>query len=138
MGDHTRIKFWHDSWCGDQPLREHFLELFRLARTPESKVADHFRFHGSTCHWDIEFSRMFQVWEVEVGFLFMEFIYSNSIRRGNLDSLCWNPSSCKVFEVQSFYSVLVQPDSIDFLWRIVWKSKVPTKVAKLQLDSGFG
>lgn len=26
-GNVTRVKFWHDLWCGDCPLREAFQEL---------------------------------------------------------------------------------------------------------------
>ena len=41
VGDGSRVKFWLDSWCGDQPLRDRFPELFRLARMPDASVADH-------------------------------------------------------------------------------------------------
>jgi hypothetical protein len=99
VGDGTRIKFWHDSWCGDQPLwvqfpelyqplRVQFPELFRIARVPEAAVADHIPFIGSTRHWVIAFCRLVQDWELEVVASFMELLYSCSIRRGNLDSLC--------------------------------------------------
>jgi hypothetical protein len=41
VGDGSRVKFWLDTWCGDQPLRDSFPELFRLARVPDASVADH-------------------------------------------------------------------------------------------------
>ena len=41
VGDGTRIQFWQDSWCGDQPLRERYSELYRLAHDPEAIVASH-------------------------------------------------------------------------------------------------
>jgi hypothetical protein len=41
VGDGTRIKFWKDSWCGDQPLQTRFPELFRLAHDPDAMVATH-------------------------------------------------------------------------------------------------
>ena len=59
----------------------------------------------------------------------MELLYSCSIRRGNLDSLCWRPSSRKIFQVRFYYSILIQPSRNSFPWRSVWKSKVPTSVA---------
>ena len=34
-----------------------FLELFSLARLPDASVADHLSFQGSTCQWDIVFTR---------------------------------------------------------------------------------
>ena len=28
VGDGSRVKFWHDRWCGDKSLKEAFLVLF--------------------------------------------------------------------------------------------------------------
>jgi hypothetical protein len=44
MGDGSRIKFWKDSWCGDQPLQTRFPELFRLACDPNATVDTHLVF----------------------------------------------------------------------------------------------
>uniref|UniRef100_A0A2N9FQZ1 Reverse transcriptase zinc-binding domain-containing protein n=1 Tax=Fagus sylvatica TaxID=28930 RepID=A0A2N9FQZ1_FAGSY len=112
-GDGTRIKFWHDSWCGDQPLwvqfpelyqplRVQFPELFRIARVPEAAVADHIPFIGSTRHWVIAFCRLVQDWE---------------------------PARRESLQVRSYYSALIQPTRNSFPWRSVWKSKVQTPVA---------
>jgi hypothetical protein len=30
VGDGTKIRFWHDLWCGDQTLKESFQELFSI------------------------------------------------------------------------------------------------------------
>ncbi len=66
MGDGTQIKFWKDSWCEDQPLRTRFLELFCLVCASNAMVATHLRVHDATHIWDIEFSRPFQNWELEM------------------------------------------------------------------------
>jgi len=39
--DESKIRFWHDVWCGDQPLRATFLELFSIESCKEVWVADH-------------------------------------------------------------------------------------------------
>jgi hypothetical protein len=31
LGDGTKVHFWHDVWCLDQPLKLSFLELFTIA-----------------------------------------------------------------------------------------------------------
>jgi len=31
VGNGARVLFWHDKWCGDQPLKAHFPNLFRMA-----------------------------------------------------------------------------------------------------------
>jgi hypothetical protein len=85
--------------------------------------------HDATHVWDIEFSRPFQDWELEMGVSFMEFLYSLPIRRGTMDSIWWHPSTKGIFEVRSYYSVLVQSTGTYFPWRSVWNSKVPSRVA---------
>uniref|UniRef100_A0A2N9HQK9 Reverse transcriptase zinc-binding domain-containing protein n=1 Tax=Fagus sylvatica TaxID=28930 RepID=A0A2N9HQK9_FAGSY len=126
---HMGIKFWKDSWCGDQPLQTRFPELFRLACDPNAMVDTHLRFHDATHVWDIEFYRPFQDWEVERGVSFMELLYSLPIRRGTMDSIWWQPSTKGIFEVRSYYSVLVQSSDTYFPWKRVWNSKVPSRVA---------
>ena len=36
----SSIKFWHDSWCGGQPLKELCPELFCTTHNKEASVAD--------------------------------------------------------------------------------------------------
>lgn len=40
VGDGTRFKFWHDPWCGTQPLKATFLELYRLSCHLDATVAE--------------------------------------------------------------------------------------------------
>lgn len=39
-GGETKIRFWHDLWCVDHPLKESFMELFSIACCKEAWVAD--------------------------------------------------------------------------------------------------
>ena len=129
VGDGSRVKFWCDTWCGDQPLRDSFPDLFRLARVLNASVADHLQLLGSSHHWDVVFSRHAQDWELEIVSTFMELLYSYPIQRGSLDEMCWRPSSQKTFMVRSYYSLLSQPSRSFFPWKSIWKAKVPTRVA---------
>ena len=36
VGNGPRVKFWHDVWCGDCPLRAGFSELFKSNKQPLS------------------------------------------------------------------------------------------------------
>jgi hypothetical protein len=48
--DGSKIKFWHDLWCGDQPLKATFSELFSIAQCKEAWVAYHMQvFNGVFC-----------------------------------------------------------------------------------------
>jgi hypothetical protein len=60
LGDGSRIRFWHDTWCGDLPLKQQFPILYLLTRAPEARVADFCRLQGSTYAWDISFIRAVQ------------------------------------------------------------------------------
>jgi hypothetical protein len=109
VGDGSRISFWHDIWCGALPLRQLFPTLFLLARDTEAKLVDVSVFQGSHHVWDIEFIRLFQDWEMALVNSFMALIYSQVISPGVSDTLCWNPSRRGIFEVRSYYYVLIQP-----------------------------
>jgi hypothetical protein len=41
VGNRSKIMFCHDLWCGEQPLKVTFLELFSILRCLEAWVADH-------------------------------------------------------------------------------------------------
>ena len=138
VGDGSRIKFWHDFWCGDQPLRDKFPGLFRLARNQEATVADSLRFQGNTHSWDIEFLRQAQDWEMDIVDTFMRWLYSSPIHSGRMDTIGWNLGSRETFEVRSFYSALIQPSYSYFPWRSVWKAKVPSRVAFFLWTAALG
>jgi hypothetical protein len=109
-----------------------------LARAPKATVADHLCFLGSMRHWDIAFCRRVHDWELETVASFMDLLYSCPICQGNLDSLCWRPSSQKIFQVRSYYSVLLKPSRISFPWRSVWKAKVPSRVTFFSWTATLG
>ena len=37
--DGPGVKFWHDLWCRESPLKIYFLELFRISRNKKAYVA---------------------------------------------------------------------------------------------------
>lgn len=65
-------------------------------------MLDHLIIYGETHHWDINFVRAIQDWELESMVTFMDLIYSSPMSRNGLDTLCWNLSSRNIFEVKSF------------------------------------
>ena len=129
VGDGSRIKFWHDPWCGDQPLKLSFPELYSLARYSEATMADSMQFQGSSIHWDIVFIRAVKDWELEAVVSFLDLLYTSSITRVGLDSMHWKLSRNGKFEVKSYYKVLTQVDHPPFPWKSIWKVQVPTRIA---------
>jgi hypothetical protein len=65
MGDGTHIHFGHDVGCDEQFLKETFPKLFGIARHKNALVVDHMYFSSSNFHWDINFIRSVQNWELK-------------------------------------------------------------------------
>jgi hypothetical protein len=55
VGDGSQISFWHDTWCGDQPLKESYPELYRIARNKEAWVSDNMQILNEAIHWNFIF-----------------------------------------------------------------------------------
>jgi hypothetical protein len=66
---------------------------------------DHLQFHNGNIHWNIVFTRLVHDWEGEVIFVFFE-LYSQRVRQGSEDTICWILSKRKSFEVKFYYQVL--------------------------------
>jgi hypothetical protein len=48
---------------------------------------------------------------------FFELSYSQKVRQGDKDKICWYPSKRKLFEVKSYYHMLSTPVSSHFPWK---------------------
>jgi hypothetical protein len=51
------------------------------------------------------------------------------VRHGEGDGLVWNPSKRGLFEVKSYYEVLIRKNGPSFPWKSIWRVKAPTRVA---------
>ena len=69
MGDGTRVKFWHDVWCGDYPLKEGFPEFYCISQSKGASLG---------CIVLVN-------WELESLALFMDLIYSTSVQDDDCD-----------------------------------------------------
>ena len=59
IGVGNRVKFWHDCWCGDQPLQTTFPVLYELTIDKEASVALSLprQREGERRTWDVRFTR---------------------------------------------------------------------------------
>jgi hypothetical protein len=129
VGNGTRIQFWDDIWCCAEPLKAMFPDLYRIACVPEATVADHMQVRGGAVTWEVHFIRMAHDWELESFSSFLDVIYAATIKNSGLDKMVWIPSLVEGFQVRSYYQVLSSSRNGDFPWKIIWKSKVPPRVA---------
>jgi hypothetical protein len=104
VGDGYHVRFWHDLWCGDRPLKLCYPVLFSLAHFQDTGVVDNLSVLDGVAHWSVVFTRYAQNWEVEMVLSFYEHLYSNRIRHGKVDRLV----------VESFYRALVSQEAVSF------------------------
>jgi hypothetical protein len=69
-------------------------------------------------------------WEVVFCITFFKFVVflQTKTRRGGRDKLCWAPSKKGMFNVKSFYNVLIPHDNDPFPYKSIWQNKVPSRV----------
>jgi hypothetical protein len=96
------------------------------------------QFWNGNIHWNIFFTRPVHDWEVEVVSVFFELLYSQRVRQGGEDKICWIPSKRKSFEVKSYYQVLSTPVSSLFLGRVFGKLRLPSRVAFFVWTAALG
>jgi hypothetical protein len=89
IGDGSHIRFWHDNWCGNQPLKETFPKLFWIACNKEAWVKDHMQLSNGSIQWNVPFIRAVQDWEVEVVTSFFGKLYTFRRCMGVTDCMLW-------------------------------------------------
>jgi hypothetical protein len=80
-------------------------------------------------HWNVLFIRLVHDCELEEVTRFFELLYSQQIRHGGEDKICWNPLKRKNFEVKSYFKMRINSELVDGPWKSIWKSKAPPRVA---------
>lgn len=93
------------SGVGIVPSKD-FPKLYSISWQKESAVTDVISFSDGRLHWDVQVFRLVQDWELESLALFMDMIYSTSVRGNCLDKSCWKPVKSREFEVCGYYHSL--------------------------------
>ena len=61
----------------------------------EALVVENMAIGNGAIHWNVLFIRLVHDWELEEVSRFLEFLYSQQIRHGGMDKICWIPSKRK-------------------------------------------
>jgi hypothetical protein len=87
-----------------------FPGLFSLACFKDTSVVDHVQLSIDSHQWNINLIKA-PDWKVAVFTTFFNLLYSFRPRQGGEDKLCWAPFKSGLFDVESFYNVLVAHNS---------------------------
>jgi hypothetical protein len=90
------------------------IDLYDIARVKDASVVDHLELFSDSHQWDVSIIKAVHDWEVDVFASFFKLLFSFILRWGGGDKLCWPPSKRGLFDVRSFYNVLVVHDSTPF------------------------
>uniref|UniRef100_A0A2N9FWW1 Reverse transcriptase domain-containing protein n=1 Tax=Fagus sylvatica TaxID=28930 RepID=A0A2N9FWW1_FAGSY len=111
VGDGSAIRFWTDFWCVHR---------------------------NGSIHWDLDFTRSVQDWELESVSTFLDLLYSTKVQGSGADTLLWSPSGKKDFSVSNYYKVLLPRVVVGFPWKAIWKPKAPSRVAFFLWTTSLG
>jgi hypothetical protein len=75
---------------------------------------------------------------VDIFALFFSCLYLASGRRVGEDKLWWTPSKKGLFNVRSFYIVLVRIDNSPFPWKSIWRTKAHLSVVFFAWSAAVG
>ena len=53
------VNFWLDVWCGNEPLKDTFPNLYNIAQNKQAKVADYLSWHNDEKVWSVIFFEKF-------------------------------------------------------------------------------
>ena len=138
VGNGERIRFWHDHWCGDEPLKKTFPDLFSIARDKDVAIANIMSFESGDLHWVLSFIRSVHDWALKSLTLFLDLIYATPLSGMREDILCQESPSNHKFAVKRYYRSLSPLSPILFPWKLIWKVKVPHRVAFFSWTATLG
>jgi|UniRef100_A0A2N9JBP0 hypothetical protein len=136
----NRIRFWHDSWCGDVPLKSMFPVLFACSSARDASIADSLSNSGVNGGriWDITFIRDFKDWEVDQVLAFFHYIHSRIPSTVDPDCMRWKLRQHGVFDAKSFYHAIDGLPAVPFPWKAIWRVKAPRRISFFVWSAAWG
>ena len=138
VGDGRRVCFWEDIWCGVDPLKATFPNLYIMAGSKGACVADCWDLEGVAGGWNLRFLRSFNDWELDQVYSLFSALFSCRVQPEMHDRLVWKVSKDGLFSVKLYYNVLKTSRVELFRSKMVWNSCIPTKVSFFAWELGGG
>jgi hypothetical protein len=129
VGSGDSIRFWVDNWSNVGLLRDVFPLIYQIALHKQATVSEYLSWHNEDMVWSINLQRSLQDWELGEYTDLIAFLYKQKVRRMEVDQLRWVCTTSGLFEVRSYYRMLISHQRTNFPWKSIWQSRVPHKVA---------
>jgi exonuclease III len=122
IGNGKKIRFWHDVWLKDCPLKVSFPRLFKISRQQDWSVFDF-----KEVDWELDMRRRLGIEEVAEW---------NELQEA-LDLVCFSDEEDKAvwalensgnFSTKSLYRLIKHSGSVDLRMLEVWGAKLPLKI----------
>ena len=119
--DGTQIRFWEDTWLGNQPLGVRFPALFNIVRRKHDSVATVL----SSIPLNVSFRRALVGNNLRSWNHIVSSLHDVKLQAGR-DVFVWTLHSSGQFSVRSFYAALISNGVR--VSQEIWKTKIPTKI----------
>ena len=138
VGNGRRVRFWKDSWCGDEALCYTFPSLFALAVSKEEWVAEVWDPSVEGGNWSPRFSRAFNDWEVVLVEQLLMTIQGKRVTAELEDKVVWKKTKNGIFTIKSLYSAVEPGNTVRFPRNIIWCPYVPPKMGFFAWEASWG
>ncbi|KAK1303773.1 hypothetical protein QJS10_CPA09g02028 [Acorus calamus] len=132
LGSGKEIRFWHDIWVGDIPLKVRFSSIFLLARVKQGAVCLFRRGRDGARHWDVKVKRALSEVETEELQELLEVLRQGAVLTDCDDVVVWKSAKAAGFTVKKGYEWLRRGRPIQAITgtksREIWGCKAPLKV----------
>jgi hypothetical protein len=129
------IGFWRFKWFGDQPFCDLFPELFAKEAFKDALIADRLQDSNQGRIWNWNWLQQLTLTESHQLEELQGLLYDFSFNPELTDRWKWKPGLLGTFSVRSYYSVLIELQSVLALaapilaaLKKLWKIDVPSKV----------
>ena len=133
VGCGESIKFWTDTWLGDQyNLQQKYHQLFLISRQQKDHISHMGHFNHNIWNWDLRWRRNLFDHESLLAAQFMEEISSVPIQRQVKDNMLWLAESNGQYSTRSAYSLCMNTTSANpdgNIFKAIWQLKIPPRVA---------
>jgi hypothetical protein len=128
VGDGFQTSFWHDTWCGDHPIKKSFWSVFALQGIGMLWWLITCLLTMTRCigMWALSNWCMIGRWILHLPLSMLYILLGVSEMKINVVGF---PSKRQSFEVRTFYKVFLSNVDYSFPWKSFWRSKATLRVA---------